>query len=75
MLLRLQKAACEEFTRPETAISMRLRFLTIRVRVKLPGHYERLEEVVECTPLGYALRFPGSETKTVALLRQRGAAE
>jgi len=37
--------------------------------------YERLDEVVECTPLGYALRFPGSETKTVALLRQRGAAE
>jgi len=47
----------------------------LAVRVKLPGHYERLDEVVECTPLGYALRFPGSETKTVALLRQRGAPE
>jgi ankyrin repeat protein len=47
----------------------------LAVRVKLPGHYERLDEVVECTPLGYALRFPGSETKTVALLRQRAAAE
>ena len=47
----------------------------LAVRVKLPGHYERLDEVVECTPLGYALRFPGSESKTVALLRQRGASE
>jgi ankyrin repeat protein len=47
----------------------------LAVRVKLPGHYERLDEVVECTPLGYALRFPGSESKTVALLRQRGAPE
>jgi ankyrin repeat protein len=47
----------------------------LAVRVKLPGHYERLDEIVECTPLGYALRFPGSESKTVALLRQRGAAE
>ena len=47
----------------------------LSVRAKLPGHYERLDEVVECTPLGYALRFPGSETKTVALLRQRDAAE
>jgi hypothetical protein len=43
--------------------------------VKLPGHYERLDEVVECTPLGYALHFPGSETKTLALLRQQNAAE
>jgi hypothetical protein len=47
----------------------------LAVRVKLPGHYERIDEVVECTPLGYALRFPGSETKTVALLRQRNAPE
>ena len=30
----------------------------LNVRVKLPGHYERPDEVVECTPLGYALRFP-----------------
>ena len=29
----------------------------LSVRVKLPGHYERPDEVVECTPLGYALRF------------------
>jgi ankyrin repeat protein len=50
------------------------------VRVKLPGHYERPGEVVECTPLGYALRFPGDEhktqhNKTVAFLRERGAEE
>jgi ankyrin repeat protein len=51
----------------------------LAVRVKLPGHYERPMEVVECTPLGYALRFPGNEHKndlrTVAFLRERGAAE
>jgi ankyrin repeat protein len=52
----------------------------LSVRVKLPGHYERPGEVVECTPLGYALRFPGDEhktqhNKTVAFLRERGAAE
>jgi len=40
----------------------------------LPGHYERLEEVVECTPLEYALLFPGVEGKTVKLLRERGGA-
>jgi hypothetical protein len=45
----------------------------LSIRVKLPGHYERLEEFVECTPLEYALRFPGVEGKTVALLRQRSA--
>jgi hypothetical protein len=53
----------------------------LSVRVKLPGHYERLEEVVECTPLGYALQFPGQENirvsavKTVTLLRERGDRE
>jgi hypothetical protein len=47
----------------------------LSVRVKLPGHYERLDEVVECTPLGYALRFPGVEGKTVKLLRERGGME
>ena len=48
----------------------------LSVRVKLPGHYERPDEVVECTPLEYAVRFPGSElpnAKTVKLLRDRGA--
>ena len=43
----------------------------LSIRVKLPGHYEQLDEVVECTPLEYARRFPGVEGKTVALLRER----
>ena len=58
----------------------------LTVRVKLPGHYERLDEFVECTPLGYALRFPGAdehsgghlpskESRSVVLLRARGAVE
>jgi ankyrin repeat protein len=51
----------------------------LSVRVKLPGHYERPDEVVECTPLGYALRFvnepPSGKGSTVAFLRERGALE
>jgi ankyrin repeat protein len=51
----------------------------LSVRAKLPGHYERPDEVVECTPLGYAMRFPGddpkNEHKTEAFLRARGAQE
>jgi ankyrin repeat protein len=55
----------------------------LSVRVRLPGHYERAGEVVECTPLGYALRFPSSdgrnagktEGRTIALLLERGAPE
>jgi ankyrin repeat protein len=52
----------------------------LSVRVKLPGHYERPGEVVKCTPLGYAIRFPGNEhktqlNKTVEFLRQHGAVE
>jgi hypothetical protein len=50
----------------------------LTVRAKLPGHYERPDEVVECTPLGYALRFQKeshSEGRTVAWLRERGAVE
>jgi ankyrin repeat protein len=49
----------------------------LSVRAKLPGHYERPDEVVECTPLGYALRFvnepPSGKGSTVAFLRERGA--
>jgi hypothetical protein len=49
------------------------------VRAKLPGHYERPDEVVECTPLGYALRFQSEshsdEGRTIAFLRERGAIE
>jgi ankyrin repeat protein len=51
----------------------------LSLRVKLPGYYERPGEVVECTPLGYAERFPGNEHKnehkTVAFLRECGAEE
>jgi ankyrin repeat protein len=49
------------------------------VRVRLPGHYERPDEIVECTPLGYARRFPNESRSdnggTVAFLRGRGAIE
>jgi ankyrin repeat protein len=48
----------------------------LTVRVKLPGDYERPGEMVECTPLGYALLFGGeSQRRTVTLLRERGAVE
>ena len=48
------------------------------VRVRLPGHYEKPDEVIECTPLGYALQFQKdshSEGRTIAFLRERGAVE
>jgi ankyrin repeat protein len=45
----------------------------LSIRVKLPGHYEKPLELVECTPLGYAQLFPGREGKTVALLLEQGA--
>jgi ankyrin repeat protein len=49
----------------------------LSLRVRLPGHYDRPDEFVECTPLGYAIRFanepPRGEGRTVALLRARGA--
>ena len=48
----------------------------LTVRVKLPGDYERPGEIVECTPLGYALLFGGeNQRRTVALLREWGAIE
>jgi ankyrin repeat protein len=58
----------------------------LTVRVKLPGHYQRPDEFVECTPLGYAQLFPGAddhsptraastESQSVSLLRARGATE
>ena len=48
----------------------------LTVRAKLPGDYERPGEIVECTALGYALRFGGeSQRRTVTLLRERGAVE
>ena len=52
----------------------------LAIRAKLPGHYERPREVIECTPLGYALKFQdvpnrSDKGKTVALLREQGAPE
>jgi ankyrin repeat protein len=48
----------------------------LAIRVKLPGYYERPGEIVECTPLGYALLFGGSpQRRTVTLLREHGAIE
>jgi len=54
----------------------------LTVRAKLPGHYERPGEFVECTPLGYAQLFPcthkqipGTPSQTVAFLREAGAVE
>ena len=50
----------------------------LSVRARIPGAYERPGEVVECTPLEYALRFPGEEwpganARTVELLREWSA--
>jgi Ankyrin repeats (3 copies) len=40
----------------------------LSVRVKLPGHYERPEEIVECTAPEYAKLFPGGENPCLSLL-------
>lgn len=47
--------------------------LTVRARV--PGHYERVGEIVECTALGYALHLEEVTDKpqTIAFLREHGA--
>ena len=47
----------------------------LSVRAKVPGHYERPGEMVECTPLGYAEQFPGEmgENGAIELLRDNGA--
>lgn len=42
----------------------------LTLRAKLPGHYERPEEIVECNPVEYAALFPGNGTKTVTFLRK-----
>ncbi|MFC5862959.1 ankyrin repeat domain-containing protein [Acidicapsa dinghuensis] len=52
----------------------------VNLRVKVPGHYEAPGEVMECTALGYAMRFPGehpgqTENRCIALLREAGAVE
>ena len=50
------------------------------VRVRLPGPYERPDELVQCTAHKCALRFPGvqfpaANEKTLSLLRERGGME
>jgi ankyrin repeat protein len=46
----------------------------LSLRVRIPGSYERPGEIVECTPLGYALLFGGdSQRRTITLLRRWSA--
>lgn len=52
----------------------------LAIRVKLPGHYDRPEEFVECTLLRYAqlfpgAEFPGSNEGTVGLLTAKEGVE
>jgi ankyrin repeat protein len=47
----------------------------LSLRAKLPGHYERPEEFVECTALEYARLFPGNGNQTVAFLSGAVTAE
>lgn len=49
----------------------------LTVRAKVPGHYERPGEIVECTALGYALHLEEvtHKPKTIAFLREHGAPE
>jgi ankyrin repeat protein len=42
----------------------------LTVRAKVAGHYEVPREVMECTPLEYALRFPGDQGPTSAYLKE-----
>jgi hypothetical protein len=38
----------------------------LNLRAKIPGHYERPDEFVECNAVEYGRLFPGTENKTVA---------
>ena len=40
----------------------------LNLRVKLPGHYDQPDEIVEYTPREYATLFPGGENRCLALL-------
>jgi ankyrin repeat protein len=40
----------------------------LNLRVKLPGHYDQPDEIVECTPREYATLFPGGDNKCLSLL-------
>ena len=42
----------------------------LAVRARVPGHYESPGELMDCTPLQYALRFPGNQGPTSAYLKQ-----
>ncbi len=42
----------------------------LSIRVKLPGHYERPDELVHCNAFEYAEMFPGGERKTLDLVRR-----
>lgn len=48
---------------------------SLSTRVKILGRYDAPGEVVEATPLSYALLFPGTPGLTVEFLRQQGAPE
>jgi ankyrin repeat protein len=43
------------------------------IRARLPGHYEKPDEYVQCTAMGYARLFPGGESETIKFLYQAGA--
>jgi ankyrin repeat protein len=43
---------------------------SVAIRALIPGHYERPEEFVECSPVEYALLFPGPGSPTVGLLKE-----
>jgi ankyrin repeat protein len=45
----------------------------LSISARIPGHYERPAEVVECTPLEYARLFPGGENNTTAFLQNAHA--
>jgi ankyrin repeat protein len=45
----------------------------LNVRATVPGHYERPNETVECTALGYAQMFPEGQSRATELLRGAGA--
>ena len=46
----------------------------LRLKARLAGHYERPDEFVEGTALGYAVLFPGGETRTIEFMRSAGEA-
>ena len=68
-------AQLDDYGLPVTRLLLE-RGADLTVRAKLPGHYERPGEIVECRPLGYALLFGGTiQRGTVPLLREHGAIE